>query len=439
MSTTTDSAPFVDHRASLGRHSLIAVVVTIGLFGGLFAWAALTEIAGAVVAAGSVVVEDGAKRVQHQEGGIVSAILVRNGDAVAQGELLLRLDSTAIEASLGVVNAQLDDGFATRARLIAEATETTMSQPAGSGWAPGPEFQELFAAQQRLRTSRAAAIAGQQSRLDEQVVQLQQKIAGLSAQQTALGSELTVLQQEWLGLEDLLADGLTEASRTNTNKRQRASLEGEIARIDADIAEARSAISERGVQRAQVLDEFRAQVLQELQQLGVSIAELLQQKIAAEDKLRRLELRAPQSGIVHESIVATVGGVVAPGETVMQVVPPNAQLLVDARVTPMDVDKVAKGQAVRVRLSGLDARRAPELSGAVRSVSPNTSTDQATGMTYYVVRVFVDAAEAERLPDGVQLVPGMPAEVFVETDQRTVLEYLTKPLVEQIMHTFRED
>lgn len=174
-------------------------------------------------------------------------------------------------------------------------------------------------------------------------------------------------------------------------------------------------------------------------QVNASVAELLQQKIAAEDRLKRLELRAPQPGMIHESKVQTVGGVIAAGETLMLIVPANPDILVDARVSPMDVDKISAGQGVILHLSSLDARVTPELLASVRAISPATSVDPTTGAAFYTVRLSVDSEQLARLAKGTRLVPGMPAESFIETGNRTVLAYLMKPLLDQVMHTFRED
>lgn len=436
---SSDSAE-AEARSSLKRHSTFAIGLTVAVVGGLGLWASLTEIAGAVVASGTVVVEGGTKRVQHQEGGIVAEILVQNDQLVQEGQLLLRLDGTSVEASLAVIVAQLDDMLARRARLVAEGSNAaTMQQPSAPGWQPGPEFATVYAEQQRLKQSRALSLEGQQAGLEEQGEQLTQQIAGLKAQRDALSTQLGVLEAEWRGLDELLDDGLTSVGRTNANKTQRAGIEGEIGRIDTDVAAARASIAERQIASAQLGDAFQAQVLEELQQVNVGIAELLQQKIAAQDRLQRLELRAPQPGMIHELKVQTVGGVVSAGETLMLIVPDNPGIVVDARVSPMDVDKVAERQEVVLQLSSLDTRTVPELTAFVRAISPATSVDPTTGASFYTVRIGVEDAQLARLPEGTRLVPGMPAEAFIETGNRTVLSYLMKPLLDQVMHTFRED
>lgn len=440
MASDTYEDHAFEHRASLslGRHGWAGFAVVALVAGGLGLWAATTEISGAVVAPGVVAVEEGSKRIQHQEGGIVSEILVQNGDAVSEGQLLLRLDGTAVAASRDVVRAQLDNALAIRARLLAEAGGApVLERPRVAAWSPGAEFDAAFATQVSLREARRLSTTSQQSRLAEQSAQLEQQIAGMHAQQAALTDELSILNEEWRGLEELLASGLTDSARANANRRQRASIAGNIAKLATDIAAARAAIAERAVASAQVADDFRSEVLQELQTIEVNVAELLQQKIAADDRLRRLDIRAPRSGVVHQSAVHTIGGVISPGEAVMLIVPANEQLLVDVRVGPADVDDIAVGQEVLVRFTGLALTTTTGLAGVVRSVSPAAATDPTTRAAYYEVRVEVAQAERERLGASTRLVPGMPVEAFIETEMRTVLAYLAQPLTDQLLHTFR--
>ncbi len=429
------------HAASFYRHAWVGLGSIIVLLGGLGIWAAATDIAGAVVAGGTIAVEGGSKRVQHREGGIVSEILVQNEDAVETGELLIRLDGTATAANLAVIVSQLSEAYALQARLTAESigAEQMVRTNELAQWPEAERLEVLFAAQDRLRSRRAATQVGLAARLGEQVAQLEVQIEGLEAQRLATGRQLEILVGEQADVDALLADGLVEAGRVNSIKREVARLQGEQGRLLSEIAAARTAISERRLQITQAADEFQTEVLQELQAVGQKIAELQQQKIAAEDVLSRLEVRAPQAGVIHESITHTVGGVVGPGETLMLVVPQESQLIVEARVGPLDVDKLAVGQGVVLRLSGFDARTTPELSANVERVSPDLTRDPVTGEPYYAVKVRIGDGELSKLSEGQRLVPGMPAEAFIQTGERSVLSYLIHPLVEQINRTFRED
>ena len=426
---------------SLYRHAWLSLGAVAVFAFGLGGWAATTEIAGAVVAGGTLVLEEGAKRVQHQEGGIVDQILVQDGDSVTAGQLLVRLDGTAIGASLAIIVSQLSEAFALQARLTAESTGATemVRQPALRDWPDAASLDALFVAQDRLRQSRAAARAGIASQLEEQIAQLNEQIGGLEAQRRSGSEELEILGTEGADAEALFKQGLVQATRVNSVRRELARLRGEDGRLVAEIAGARTAIAERRTQIAQGADQLQAEVLEALRTAGQQIAELRQQKVAAEDRLARLEIRAPQAGIIHESIVRTVGGVVGAGETLMLVVPQSSRLAIETRISPMDIDKLVVGQPVAVRLTGFDARTTPELAGEIKTISPDLSHDQATGSAFYSVRVALGAAELARLPAGRTLVPGMPAETFMRPGDRTVLTYLLEPFAAQLRRVFRED
>lgn len=435
MAERTRSARGLYVHAWVGLGSIAVFVLGLG------GWAGTTEIAGAVVASGTVVLEEGSKRVQHQEGGIVKEIFVRDGDRVEAGQMLVRLDGTAIAANLAVIVSQLSEAFALQARLTAESTGAAeMVRPASlADWPADEPLDELFAAQDRLRQSRAAAREGLAARLEEQIGQFEEQISGLEAQRQAVSEELEILMAEGKDVDALFAQGLVQVGRVNEIKRELARLRGEEGRITAEIAAARTAMAERRTQIAQGVDEFQSQVLEELRTVGLQIAEQLQQKIAAEDRLARLEIRAPQAGVIHESIVRTVGGVVAAGETLMLVVPQASRMAVETRVAPIDIDKLSVGQAVSVKLTAFDVRTTPELNAQIRSISPDLSRDATTGAPFYLVRITLPESEIARLPEGQNLVPGMPAETFMRTGDRTVISYLVEPLAAQLRRAFRED
>lgn len=427
--------------SSLGRHALLGTVSVFLLLGSSGFWAATTPIAGAIVAPGSVVVEGGARRVQHQEGGMVQTILVRNDDNVEAGDILIALDGTATTANLAVVNAQLGDALARQARLLAESGGTGPALwPEALGQLPDRERnQALFTAQERLRLARAATLENQSAQLVEQIAQFENQIEGLEAQARAIDTEIGIVSEQVATMSTLFEQGHIESSRLADIERQLARLEGDSARTRTEIARSRAAISERILQKTQLHETFLGEVLGQLQEVGQAIAELSQQKIAAEDRMRRLEIRAPIAGIVHESQVQTLGGVIGPGETLMQIVPQNETLLVDVRVSPLDREKMTSGQPVDLRLSGLDPRRTPELLGAVQRISPDLLRDPLSGMQFYMVRVAVPEAEQAQLSSADSLVPGMPVEAFFRTEERTVLSYLIAPVVNHLSRVFRED
>ena len=426
---------------SLGRHGLLGSVAMIALVGGLGFWAAITPLSGAVVAGGSVVVDGGVRRVQHQEGGIVREILVRNDAEVEAGQTLIVLDGTSVAANMAVIEAQLGEAYIRQVRLLAEAANTTIME-----WTPELEAlpniehnRALFAAEDRLRVSRAASLSTQMAQLGEQIIQLENQVAGLHAQRDAVAAQTGILNEQLERLSALLSQGLVEASRVSDLRRQIAQLDGESARIATEIARGNAATSERRLQVSQVQESYQSEVLGQLQETGQEIAELEQQRVAAQDRLDRLVIRAPITGIVHQMQVATLGGIASAGETLMQIVPQDDEIMVDVRINPLDIDKLAAEQTVTLRLSSFNSRSTPELLGLVDRISPDLTRDAASGTQFYVVRVRLPGDELERLPETARLIPGMPVEAFFATGDKTVLTYLAKPVMDQLALAFRED
>jgi HlyD family secretion protein len=379
--------------------------------------------------------------VQHPEGGVVSEIRVRDGDPVAAGEVLVRLDGTTVAANLAVIASQLHEALALEARLNAESRKAhRITLPASRGdWPDRPALERLLAAQEQLRTSRAAGQRSLAAQIEEQIAQLGEQIEGLQAEHEAVEAQLAIISGEAADAAALLERSLTPVSRVNDLGREKARLEGEAGRLVAQVAAARTQIAERKAQKAQNAADFDAEVLEQLRTVGGEIAGLMQQRIAAEDRLQKLEIRAPQAGIVHESVVRTVGGVITPGEVLMQIIPQASRFAIEARVPPTDVDKLSAGQPVAIRLMGFDIRTVPELAGSIETISPDLVRDQASGAAFYTVKIAVPPAELGKLPAGQKLVPGMPAEAFIRTADRTVLAYLIAPLAEQLSRAMRED
>eukprot|EP00873_Tetraselmis_striata_P003504 jgi/Tetstr1/423768/TSEL_001409.t1 len=426
---------------SIRRHVLAGLALIAFLVGGAGAWAAYSEIAGAVVAIGTVVVESDVKQVQHQEGGIVHEIRVRDGDLVAAGDLLLRLDDTVTRANLAVVTKQLMELGARQARLLAEqsgAEEVTFAAADYEGETGAPSLRrEIEASQQALFDARRAALAGRKKQLGEQIVQFERQIEGLEAQRDGKSEEIALIEEELSDLQGLLDKKLVAKTRVTALRRDRARLVGERGGFIAQIAQAREAISERRIQILQLKEERRADVLEELQDVRGRIAQLEEQQIAARDQLRRVEIRAPRTGIVHQSAVHTIGGILAGGEVAMLIVPREDVLVVEAQIAPVNIDQIGPGQKARVRFPSFDQRTTPEVEATLVTVSPDLSRDDTTGLTFYTTRLTISENELARL-EGKALLPGMPVEVFVTTQSRSVLSYLVKPMSDQITHAFRE-
>ena len=421
-------------RHTVRNHMLFALLLTIVIIGGIGGWAAFTEISGAVVSSGTIVVESNIKQVQHREGGIVRDIRVKNGDVVEAGDLLIRLDDTVTRANLAVVTKQLTDLTAQELRLAAErddlrAIEWPEQRVASLG--------DVERGQQLLLEARQNSKEGRKNQLEEQIRQFNKQTEGLEAQVAAKTSEIELIGEELGDLGGLLDKQLVSKSRVTALRREKARLDGEYGDLIAQIARTREAISERHIQILQIEETYRAEVLENLQEVRSRIAQLEEQKIAAEDELTRVDILAPRNGYVHQLAVHTIGGVIAPGETIMQIVPREDQLIVETQVRPVDIDQMSPGQHARVRFPSFDQRTTPELNAELLTISADLNQDERTGMSFYVARLVIDESELTKLGDQA-LVPGMPVETFLQTGDRTVLSYLVKPIRDQIAHALRE-
>ena len=424
--------------SSIRRHMVFALAVAAVLVGGVGGWAANTEISGAVVASGSVVVESNSKQVQHREGGIVREITVRDGDVVEAGDLLIRLDDTVTRANYTVVSKQLDELYAQEARLVAERddAELIVFSPKDGAVAGAPQ-SVIEDSQIRLMEARRNSLRGRKQQLAEQIRQLEQQIKGVDVQLGAKRAEISLVEEELGVLEKLLEDKLVGKTRVTTLRREKAELEGDLGSLISQAAQAQEAISERKIQILQIEAEARAEVLELLQDVRSRIAQLEEQKIAAEDELSRVEIRAPRSGYVHQLAQHTLGGVVGPGETLMLIVPKEDLLVVEARIQPADIDQLSPHQEATLRFPSFDQRTTPELKARLLTVSADLTTDEVSGLSYFTARLTIPEAELAKL-NGKKLVPGMPVEAFLKTDDRTVLSYLVKPVSDQIAHAMKE-
>lgn len=423
------------------RNYLLAGALAVGgLIGGVGGWAAFASLNGAVIAPGAIAVDTNSKRIQHPEGGVVGRIAVREGDLVGEGDLLLRLDDTVTRANLMVVDGQLISFDARRARIEAERTDAmkVMPPPSLAGRLQEPAVAQALTGETNLFLARRKGRGGQISQLSERLRQTDQEVLGLTAQIEAKSGELTLIGSELRDLEGLAEKGLIPVTRVTALKRERTRIQGERGQLIAEVARAKGRISETELQILQVDREFRTDIAKELRETETQIAELTEKKIAAEDRLRRIDVRAPRSGFVHQLAVHTVGGVIAPSDVLMFIVPREDALTLEARVMPQDVDQLRLGQETVVKFTGLNQRTTPELTGQVERIAADLTHERETGQSYFSVRVKLPPEEIAKL-DGLKLIPGMPAEVFVQTGARTALSYLTKPLVEQFAHAMREE
>jgi HlyD family secretion protein len=426
-------------RRSIRLHLVAGLAVVAVLAGGLGGWASTQQISGALIAPGQIVVESNVKKVQHPTGGVVGELRARDGDVVKNGDIVVRLDDTVTKANLAIVTKNLDAALARAARLEAEqrGLDNIKFPPQLTDRAADPEVAAVIASESKLFDVRVTGRAGQKAQLSERIRQLKEEIEGLSAQERAKEQEIALVQQELSGVRDLYEKRLVQISRLTTLERDAARLNGERAQYVAARAQAKGKITETELQIIQVDRDVVSEVSKDLRETNDKIGELIERKVTAEDQLRRIDIRAPQDGIVEQSTVHTVGGVITAGDAIMLIVPLTDDLQVEAKVNPQDIDKLQVGQKTLLRLSAFNQRTTPELNGFVSRVSPDVTTEQRTGQSYYTIRVSMPPQEIARLGD-VKLIPGMPVEAFVQTGERTLISYLMKPLSDQLMRTFRE-
>jgi len=426
-------------RASIRLHLIVGLAVVVILAGGLGGWASTAEISGALIAPGQIVVESNVKKVQHPTGGVVGEVLARDGDIVKAGDILVRLDDTVTKASLAIVTKNLDAQWARAARLEAEqrGQDKITFPPQLLTRINDADVKSLILSETKLFEVRVTGRTGQKAQLRERITQLNEEISGLSAQEKAKDQEIALVEKELAGVRDLYEKHLVQISRLTTLERDTARLNGERAQYIASRAQAKGKITETELQIIQVDKDMVSEVSKDLRETNDKIGEFVERKVTAEDQLRRTDIRAPQDGMVLQSAVHTVGGVITAGDAIMMIVPQTDDLQVEAKVNPQDIDKLQIGQKTLLRLSAFNQRTTPELNGVVTRVSPDTTTDQRTGQSYYTIRVSMPPQEVARLGDA-KLIPGMPVEAFVQTGDRTLISYLMKPLSDQLMRAFRE-
>jgi HlyD family secretion protein len=421
------------------RVGLRVLLIGLVLGGG---WMTLMPLAGAVVVPGNLVVQSNVKTIQHPTGGVVAEIPVHNGMRVAIGDLLLRLDPTQAQASLQVVSKQLDESRARIARLIAERDGLPQPEvPAElAGRLNESAVNDLLASEATQFKARASARYSQKDLLQSRVAQLGEQIGGLDAQVASKAKQLELIAGELTGVQDLYDKRLVPITRLTTLQREAARIEGERGQLISAIAETKAKVGEAQLQIVRIDQDFRTEVVKELGEVQGKEGELVQRGVAARDMLDRIELRAPTSGIVHQLAAHTVGGVIKAGDAIMEVVPDSDDLQVEARLQPNDIDQVRVGQKALIRFSAFNQRTTPQIVGLVSFVSADVSHDQtasAANVSFFTVRMTLPEDELRRLA-GLQLVSGMPAEVFMQTGSRTMMSYLMKPITEQLQRAFVE-
>ncbi|SIO25150.1 membrane fusion protein PrsE [Rhodovulum sp. ES.010] len=420
---------------------VVGAVAILLLVGGLGVWSIATNIAGAVVATGTVKVESERQVVQHPDGGVVGEILAKDGDEVKAGDVLLRLDGTFLRSELAIVERQLFEIEVRKARLMAErdGVETLdIGEVSGFDNLDPDWIRGQIEGQKSLFVARRAALAQELEQIDEQKTQIENQIEGSKAQIAALEKQLGLVERELTDKETLFAQNLVPVGQVLALQRDEAGLEGDIGRLTSQVAESRARISELSVQALRLAESRREEAITQLRDLQYSEIELEERRLSLIEQLSRLDVRSPSDGVVFGSSIFAVRAVVQPAEPMMYVVPGGQALLVSARIETTDIDQVFPGQPVFLRLTTFDARTTPEVPGEVLRISADALTDEATKQTYYEAVILPDTSVLEDMP-GVELLPGMPAEAFLRTRDRTPLSYLLRPIAVYFERAFREE
>ena len=426
-------------RLGIGRLALAGGLIVAAFFLGVGGWAAFVPLKSAAIAPGQVIVEGRRRTVQHLEGGIVRDIRVQEGDVVEQGDVVVVLDDIRARSDVDLIRGRLAAALVARARLQAERDQAESIAFPDELENLADERGDLAALIEGERTvfrERQNFLRSQTSINRQRILQLREEITGLEQEIAALKRQLSLISEEEEGLADLVSKGLARKPRLLELRRSKANLEGDLARNRAAIARAEQQIGEAELTILDVRTRFLNEVVGQLQDVQAEIGDLRDRMAAAEDVIRRTEIVAPVEGIVVNLQVNTTGGVVSPGQPLMDIVPRRESLRVEARVSPGDIDVVHAGLPAQVRISAFHIAENPILDGRVRTVSADALTDERTGATFYIAQVELD--DLSPLPEGAELMPGMPAEVMVVTGEQTPLEYLLEPIRISIRRAMRE-
>lgn len=423
------------------RYVLFGATVLAVLVLGFGGWAVLSQISGAVVAAGQVEVDQNRQVVQHPDGGVVEEISVEEGELVEAGDVLVRLDPTLLRSELSIVESQLFELMARRGRLEAERDEKdeiTFDPELLDIAADRPEVQDLIDGQVSLFRARAETLAREIEQLEKRKTQIETQIEGIEAQQAALQRQHELVSAELEKQEGLLSGGLAQGRTVLSLQQQESQLTGTMGELTAQKGLAEERITEIDIQILKLGNTRRETANTELSDLKYRELELAEQRRSIIERLSRLDLRAPVSGIVYGKTVFTPRSVIRPADPVLYLIPQDRPLIIAVRVSPTDIDEVFAGQEVVLRFSAFDSRNTPELSGKVVTISADAFTDEQAGFSYYRAELELPEAELDKIPEGLTLIPGMPVEAFIKTADRTPLAYLVKPLTDYFAKAFRE-
>lgn len=420
---------------------LIGFATIFLMIGALGAWAMRTEIAGAVVSSGRIIVEKNRQVVQHPDGGVVAEVLVREGDVVTENQVLIRIDPSLQESELAIIESQLVEIGARRGRLEAEqadANEIVFAPELLEKAKNNPKVKRVVDSQTRLFEARKETLEEAVNQLHNQRVQLENQVTGIDAQMAALTRQEDLVGEETQNQETLLERGLAQSSRVLSLQREGARLAGQVGELMARRAQALESSAELKIEELQLYAQRREDAISRLSDLEINERQLSEQRRSLMQRLERMEIRAPVAGIVYDLRVFGRRSVIRPAEPVLYLVPQDRPLIIEARVNPVNIDEVYLGQEVLLQFSSFDMRDTPDLYGSVTQLSPDAFTDEQTGATFYRVEINLPEEEAAKLPDGQVLVPGMPVSAFIRTEDRTPATYLLSPITRYFDKAFRD-
>lgn len=417
---------------------LLGLVLLLGGFG---TWAVSVEISGAIIATGRIEVDQNRQVVQHPEGGVIQQIMIAEGDQVAAGQALLRLEPTVLQSELAIVESQLFELMARRARLEAERDGQDRI-----GFAPllqdaaqdNRDVANLMAGQESLLNARSTSIAQEIEQLGKQTGQISDQIDGIAAQIQSMNEQLRLIGEELADQQSLLDRGLAQASRVLSLRREDARLRGMLGELTSNDAQARRRVSEIEIQILRLQSQRREDAITELRDIQSRELELRERWLALLDRLDRLAITAPVAGVIYDMRVFAPRSVIRPAEPVLFIIPQDRPLVISVQVETIHIDKLRIGQDVTLRFAALDQSQTPELTGQVKLISADSFVDENTRAAFYRVEITLTEGELAALPEGTTLVPGMPVDAFIRTGDRTPIAYLVKPLSDYFTKAFRE-
>ncbi len=426
------------------RFRRFGIMIIVVIFGGFGLWAGLAPLSSAALAPGVVAVESYSKTVQHLEGGIVKEIAVRNGDYVESGRILIILDDTQPKAQLEILNGQYYIALAREARLLAQqnGANSVVYPDVMSAHAGDPRVKEALQTQDHTFSVQKQAHDGEISLYRRQIEQLRARVKGLHSQSASKDKLVQSFQHELEDYQALLKDGYAEMQRVREFERNLAQTEGERSELASGIAETELQIAETELKILQLNKDLQREVAKELAEVQAQLFELSERLQSLQDTVMRTVIKAPVSGMVMGLDIHTLGAVVPPGGDLLNIVPQGENLIVEAKVSPLDIDRVHVGQSAEVRFSAFKSRSTPKIDGSLIGLSADRLLDEKipNQEPYYLARVSISAEGVQSLLNAdLKLLPGMPAEVLIHTGDRTMLQYLADPIKDSIARSFIED